>query len=255
MVHQLIHDNLTRWNSWYDAAVRAVELRAAIDEFVDYELGDYRAKVARYEGSRSLHKRPPKRPTLLNDLLSADDWSVITQYIQLLKPLKDATLLLQGHVSTTGKGAKAVHGAIWQVLPIFENIMAGFEEARQRHLPSKTLDYQSSQPANTQPSAPLPALATPSPTPLRVTRSSQSIPIPRISAPTDDSPSQNTPIVTEEQSHGSDDTSSEGMIESETHFSTNINLSWQKANVYYTKTDAVPIYRVAVLLHPRLKWR
>ena len=45
------------------------------------------------------------------------------------------------------------------------------------------------------------------------------------------------------------------MIESETHFSTNINLGWQKANVYYTKTDAVPIYRVAVLLHPRLKWR
>ena len=94
VVYQLIHDNLTQWNSWYDAAVRAVELRTAIDEFVDYELGDYRAKVARYEGSRSLHKRPPKRPTLLDDLLSADDWSVITQYIQLLKPLKDATILL-----------------------------------------------------------------------------------------------------------------------------------------------------------------
>jgi len=62
-----------RWNSWYDAAVRAVELRTAIDEFVDYELGDYYAKVARYKGSRSLHKRPPKRPTLLDDLLSADD--------------------------------------------------------------------------------------------------------------------------------------------------------------------------------------
>ena len=81
------------------------------------------------------------------------------------------------------------------------------------------------------------------------------MPIPWISAPTNNSLSQNTPIVSEEQSYGSDDASSEGMIKSETHFSTNINLGWQKADAYYTKTDAVPIYRAAVVLHPRLKWR
>jgi hypothetical protein len=110
--HALLHDNLTRWNSWYDAAVRAVSLRSAIDEFVDSELGDYRAAVARYEGSRSLQKRPPKEPSLLQDVLSADDWSIILQYVELLKPLKDATVLLQGHVSTSGKGAKPVRSAI-----------------------------------------------------------------------------------------------------------------------------------------------
>ena len=31
----LIRDNLTRWNSWYDAAVRALLLRNAINEFID----------------------------------------------------------------------------------------------------------------------------------------------------------------------------------------------------------------------------
>lgn len=30
---ELITDNLTRWNSWFDAAVRACDLRHAIDEF------------------------------------------------------------------------------------------------------------------------------------------------------------------------------------------------------------------------------
>ncbi|KAM0692508.1 hypothetical protein Q7P36_007062 [Cladosporium allicinum] len=38
---QLIRDNLTRWNSWYDAAERAIELRQFIDEFIDDELRDY----------------------------------------------------------------------------------------------------------------------------------------------------------------------------------------------------------------------
>jgi hypothetical protein len=43
--------------------------------------------------------------------------------------------------------------------------------------------------------------------------------------------------------------------ESEVHFSTNINLAWQKLDAYYNKTDATPIYRAAVVLYPRLKWR
>jgi hypothetical protein len=45
------------------------------------------------------------------------------------------------------------------------------------------------------------------------------------------------------------------MIESQKHFSTNINLAWQKIDTYFIKTDATPIYRAAVVLHPRLKWR
>ncbi|KAM0707266.1 hypothetical protein Q7P35_006598 [Cladosporium inversicolor] len=72
-VYTLLHDNLTRWNSWYDAASRALKLRTVIDEFVDHELGDYNAALARYAGSRSQSKRPPKKPSLLQDLLSADD--------------------------------------------------------------------------------------------------------------------------------------------------------------------------------------
>jgi hypothetical protein len=253
-VYDLILDNMTRWNSWHDAAARALKLRAAIDEFVDHETANYNAALARYAGSRSLKKRPPKEPSLLSDLLSADDWSIITQYVELLQPLKRATILLQGHVSTSAKDDKPVKGAIWQVLPIFETMMSAFEQARERYLPKATLSHRSQQ-ADSQLSAPSSPLATPSPTPVRTTRSSQSIPIPRTFAPTDSSASQNEPIVSEEQTTEPDDAEDDGPSESQKHFSTNINLAWQKLDVYFNKTDATPIYRAAVVLHPRMKWR
>jgi hypothetical protein len=41
----------------------------------------------------------------------------------------------------------------------------------------------------------------------------------------------------------------------EKHFNYNLNAAWQKLDDYYTRTDATPIYRLAVVLHPRLKWR
>jgi hypothetical protein len=46
--YDLIRDNLTRWNSWYDAAIRAIELRPAINEFIDNELDDYNVSLAKY---------------------------------------------------------------------------------------------------------------------------------------------------------------------------------------------------------------
>jgi hypothetical protein len=41
----------------------------------------------------------------------------------------------------------------------------------------------------------------------------------------------------------------------EKHFSHNLNAAWQKLDAYYTRTDDTPIYRAAVFLHPKLKWR
>jgi hypothetical protein len=73
--------------------------------------------------------------------------------------------------------------------------------------------------------------------------------------PTDSSASQNEPTVSEEQTTESDDAATDGTSESQKHFLTNINLAWQKLDTYFNKTDATPIYRAAVVLHPRLKWR
>jgi hypothetical protein len=246
---------MTRWNSWYDAVTRALKLRTAVDEFIDHELGNYNAALARYAGSHSLTKRPPKQPSLLADLLSADDWSIITQYVALLRPLKLATVLLQGHVNTSAPNEKAVKGAIWQVLPIFDSMMSAFELARERYLPQEMLNNRSSQQVRTQPFAPSLSLTTPSPTPIHTIRRSQSIPVSRISASIDSSTSQNEPVVSEEQTRKLNDALTMSTTESEVHFSTNINLAWQKLDAYHNKTDATPIYRAAVVLNPRLKWR
>jgi hypothetical protein len=246
---------MTRWNSWYDAVTRALKLRTAVDEFIDHELGNYNAALARYAGSRSLTKRPPKQPSLLANLLSADDWSIITQYVALLRPLKLATVLLQGHVNTSAPNEKAVKGAIWQVLPIFDSMMSAFELARERYLPQEMLNNRSSQQVRTQPFAPSLSLTTPSPTPIHTIRRSQSIPVSRISASIDSSTSQNEPVVSEEQTRKLNDALTMSTTESEVHFSTNINLAWQKLDAYHNKTDATPIYRAAVVLNPRLKWR
>ena len=102
----LVKDNVTRWNSWYDAAERAIHLRQYIDDFIKDELSSYRAAVARHEGrSRALQREPPKAPSIFEDKLTPNDWDVIANYITILKPCKVATIKLQGH-------AGAVHSAI-----------------------------------------------------------------------------------------------------------------------------------------------
>jgi hypothetical protein len=250
VTYDLVHDNLTRWNSWHDAAVRALKLRTTIEEFIDAELGDYNAAMARYNSSRSQAKRLPKKPSLLADVLNADDWAIIMEYVAILKLCKEATMLLQGHVSTTIANEKSVTGAIWQVLPIFDSLLTAFENARERHLPLESL--RASQPTFDEPSAPSSPSTITTPTPVRITRSSQSIPIPRTLASTDSSAAQNATVAADEQTTPTLDAEK---LESQKHFCTNINLAWQKLDKYHFKTDEPPIYRAAVVLHPRLKWR
>jgi hypothetical protein len=120
---ELIADNHTRWNSWYDVAERAVMLRQSIDKFVDSELLNYNVRLTSYAGrSQQSTKAPPKEPSLLHDKLSSNDWSTITIYLAILKPCKAAIMKLQSNVSMTSRRGTAVKAGIWQVLPIFEEL-------------------------------------------------------------------------------------------------------------------------------------
>lgn len=116
--YQLITDVTTRWNSFYDSAERAVYLQAAIDAMLEDEESEY--DKARRKGALQTPIHTPKRPAILEDQLSTADWSIVTQYIEILKPLKRATLQLQGHI-----GGKT--GSIWQVLPVFERLLTHLE--------------------------------------------------------------------------------------------------------------------------------
>ena len=110
---------------------------SAIDELLEEEASEYDKYTRKCHASNREVKRQP--PPILSDTLSTDDWAVITRYVEILKPLKDATMALEGHI-----GGR--YGAIWRVLPQYEKILRHFEglvnqypineSLRQQHLPS-----------------------------------------------------------------------------------------------------------------------
>ena len=127
--YELIKDVETRWNSFEASASRALYLRTPIDEFVQEISDEYDNYVRRM----TLKSQPIKRQRLsiIDDRLTADDWSTIASYREILQPLKEATLLLQGNA-----GGK--FGAIWQVLPTFEKLLQHFEDLRTQYPVSMT---------------------------------------------------------------------------------------------------------------------
>ena len=50
--------------------------------------------------------------------LTAADWAVITEYIEVLEPLKSATDRLQG------RGKAGTHGALYEVIPVLESLIS-----------------------------------------------------------------------------------------------------------------------------------
>ena len=163
---------------------------------------------------------------------------------------------LQGNVNA----GTNVNGANWQVQPVTGELMKGFEEARQRHRPSESQD-QRLRPLSPPPSEPSTQHST-QPTntrrPKRTTNGRASA-----STTTADVLSQSNIATaatpTESQILAINDFA-ESQIDAsfttlEHRFSTNINAAWQKLNEYYTRTDDMSIYRLAVFLHPLLKWR
>jgi len=52
---------------------------------------------------------------------------------------------LQGNVNTGSKHGRPMKGAIWQVLPIFEEMLAAFEDTRERHQSSSQYTSQPTQ--------------------------------------------------------------------------------------------------------------
>jgi hypothetical protein len=57
-----------------------------------------------------------------SDGLTASDWAVINEYIQVLQPLKEATKRLEG------RGKSGRFGAIYEVIPVFEAVLSVYEQ-------------------------------------------------------------------------------------------------------------------------------
>ncbi|RYN15484.1 hypothetical protein AA0113_g12563 [Alternaria arborescens] len=111
---------VTRWNSFYDTFVCAAKLHSAVNE---YAQGHIERTMGADAYARSRNNKLPKVPAWMrSNGLTADDWAVITQYISVLEPLKEATKRLEA------RGKAGRFGAIYEVIPVFEAVLAVYEQ-------------------------------------------------------------------------------------------------------------------------------
>lgn len=78
-------------------------------------------------GTKPLPKKSRKKPTIVDDKMTAEDWSVIAEYLAILKPLKIATKRLEG------RPKEGRFGAVWEVLLTMEWLLKHLEESKLQH--------------------------------------------------------------------------------------------------------------------------
>jgi hypothetical protein len=111
---------VTRWNSYYSCFERAVKLQPALNAYANHHIRRVRDEDT-YAQSRG-NRLPDAQPWMRSDGLTAADWAVVTEYMDVLKPLKAATKRLEGRSKNGG------FGDIAEIIPVFEYILRYYEE-------------------------------------------------------------------------------------------------------------------------------
>jgi hypothetical protein len=146
--YNVITDNATRWNSSEAMMERGYQLRNALDSMVQAEATEWNQYVTRrtQNGTKPMPKKSRKKPAIVDDKMSAEDWSVISEYLAILKPLKIATKRLEGRPKEGELGLASCRrslnlylhvlgkfGAIWEVLLTMEWLLKHLEESKVQH--------------------------------------------------------------------------------------------------------------------------
>jgi hypothetical protein len=256
--------NDTRWNSVFDALRVFIKVRPAIDDFYHKTLRDwqdYWNKLTDFDT-----KPPPekmrKKPAILTDFITQDDWVILTQYYEILEPVWQFTQRLEG------RGSGASHGVVWQVIPAMERLFTHFEKLKSQyviiepvqnysvvplltsHIPaSQSMVVASSQPQSQSQSQTIDLDDDlPIHRPMRKAvkaargRRNQAAPPPSPMLPPPTPPPPKPTAPTEQ-------TPEYRML------ATGVNLAWKKLNDYYEITDQSPVYVAAVVLHPAYTWK
>ncbi|KAH7563688.1 Dimerhypothetical proteinTnphypothetical proteinhAT domainhypothetical proteincontaining protein [Bipolaris maydis] len=116
---------VTRWNSYYACFERAVQLQAAINAYANHHINETR-KADSWASSRG-NQLPIVPRWMRSDGLTTHDWAVVTEYIDVLRPLKSATKRLEGR-DKSGR-----FGAIAEVIPVFEYVLNYYEQRVQAY--------------------------------------------------------------------------------------------------------------------------
>ncbi|KAI1523728.1 Dimer-Tnp-hAT domain containing protein [Pyrenophora tritici-repentis] len=111
---------VTRWKSYYACFERAVKLQSAVNAYATYYIRRVRDEDT-YAESRG-NRLPEAQPWMRLDGLTAADCAVITEYMDVLKPLKLTAKRLEGR-SDSGR-----FGAIAEVILVFEHLLFYYEQ-------------------------------------------------------------------------------------------------------------------------------
>jgi hypothetical protein len=114
---------ITRWNSYVSCFERAVELQLAVNGYANHYIEKIKTEDA-YARSRN-NKLPAVPNWMRSDGINAYDWQVIAEYIDVLRPLKQATKRLEG------RGKSGAFGAIAEVIPVFEYLLRAYDDRLQ----------------------------------------------------------------------------------------------------------------------------
>lgn len=242
--HALLPDNSTRWNSAFYLLDRGIEQQPVIVEFMDELAATWDGIKSKYQRDHPGKDLPAsildKRPSVLDDWLSANDWKILIDYKTILQPLEEATLILQGH----GEGGS--YGVIWQIIPVMEGLLKHFEQLKDsfKLAPSQPVPIDLSRTQdNTQQSTQATEVGLNDPKPSRQLAK-------RIAKK---SRKQSTPPATTELaelSSGSPSNEPEYYI----ILCQQINQAWAKLEKYYEATDSSAAYVAALALHPAFTW-
>jgi hypothetical protein len=110
---------VTRWNSFCSCFERAVELQLAVNGYANHHIQRIETEDA-YARSRN-NKLPVAPNWIRSDGINAFDWQVITEYINILKPLKAATKRLER------RSKSGAFGAVAEIIPVFEYLLGVYK--------------------------------------------------------------------------------------------------------------------------------
>jgi hypothetical protein len=95
---KLILNVNTRWNSTFNIIKRALCLRNIIDAYINKEVRDWKAHYnqATKDGIKPYPQNGKKKPSIVADALSNNNWKILKEYMHILEPLKEVIMILEG---------------------------------------------------------------------------------------------------------------------------------------------------------------
>ncbi|KAK5989279.1 Putative AC9 transposase-like protein [Cladobotryum mycophilum] len=214
---EVILNNDTRWNSTFMMIDRALIKQSQIDSFIVHE---------------GIQQQCHDDGIPKDDILTPEDWRLLVEIKEILRPLHHQTMRTQGFMRQNG------HGQLWEVIVGMEYLLDQLEDWRA--LLATPTDEQIQQTQRQM-------LDSTPRRPRRGQRSNQA-PVSANSLPlhTQD---EYLPLTDKQQRYSNLD------LMSQEYIRISVTTAWSKLNEYYIKLGESPLFAAAVILHPGLSLR